>query len=705
MRQDSSNAPKQRQSQPHQTDRIALNPRAHPTTQKVGRGPLSGSNAQEPDGLNLVPQSASTVSAESTYTASSGPGIRREEQLTDKCDTHTTVTPTLPTEGAKAALPGVLEPVSANTKDNEPAPTLTQAETTSIEKRRRRQARAREQAKNSTACFHLGTPILVKKTERAIRIPIYKAERVDIGVQSLPSGIIEDLTDALMTKIETICVFDCPAGGIDIVQMGEALITAHHHIQIADGRMTARQAAHLGHGALYTNFSLPRVYSLCLEGGGNIIINTTVHPQDTPTLTMAATMGCRFEPAEDPQHKGSLTYPVNIRVGLGQISGMKSGHKHFKANEVETRSNGEIIFKTIPTMKIEPPIPDKNRPETPLRPSTHDTITLQTRVLASKTIAHIESATAIEMDKKAKKGELNTQPIGPPDTTHSDTKTCLRPPEELLSDRDATKEDLPKPSLTPDTYILISNGEKARWIQLWTAAKGDIVVQSLLSGKIGDLLGARVTTIEARCPYECPTGGLDLVKMGKACITAHHHIKTEDGWMTARRAADRGQGTPLTHHAYPKLFSLCPNGGGNIIINTSATLDKALTLTEAATMGYRLEPSADPQHDGYITYPRYEGSSGEHRAPQDKPSYCCVVQRHPKGMSGWLTPPETPLVPKIAQFESNTVTERANRGNKGKLNTGPICLPSTTQRTLGRGSNRRRSMVAISIQPRLRRTR
>jgi len=310
MRQDSSNAPKQRQSQPHQTDRIALNPRAHPTTQKVGRGPLSGSNAQEPDGLNLVPQSASTVSAESTYTASSGPGIRREEQLTDKCDTHTTVTPTLPTEGAKAALPGVLEPVSANTKDNEPAPTLTQAETTSIEKRRRRQARAREQAKNSTACFHLGTPILVNRTERAIWIPIYKAERGDIVVQSLPSGIIEDLTDALMTKIEMTCIFDCPAGGIDIVQMGEALITAHHYIQTAEGWMTARQAAHRGQGALDTNLPLPRVYSLCLERGGNIITNVTAHPQDAPKLITAATMGCRFEPAVDPKHKGSLTYPT-----------------------------------------------------------------------------------------------------------------------------------------------------------------------------------------------------------------------------------------------------------------------------------------------------------------------------------------------------------------------------------------------------------
>jgi len=240
---------------------------------------------------------------------------------------------------------------------------------------------------------------LVKRPEKAIWIPIYKAERGDIVVQSLASGKIEDLTDALMTKIETACTFDCPAGGIDIVRMGEALITAHHHIQTADGWITARQAAHMGHGALLTNLVLSRVYSLCLEGGGNIIINTTAIPQDSPTLITAATMGCCFEPANDPQHKGSLTYPVNIRVRLGQISGMEFGRKHFKANEVETLTNGELLFKTIPTTRIEPPIPDEERPVTPLWPSTHDTTTLQKRVLASKTIAQLESDTAIEMDK------------------------------------------------------------------------------------------------------------------------------------------------------------------------------------------------------------------------------------------------------------------------------------------------------------------
>jgi len=640
--------------------------------------PSTGNEGLCPHGREAKPDhpdnSAITGFAEFAYTASSGPGMRREEQLLEKYDTHTTDTPTLLNEGANTALPGVLEPVSAETKGDELESTPTQAETTSIEKRRRRQAGAKELVKSGTACFALGTPILVKRSEKASWIPIYKAERGDIVVQSLPSGKIEDLTYALMTKIETVCTFDCPVGGIDIVWMGEALITAHHHIQTVDGWMTTRQAAHMGHGELLTNPVLPRVYSLCLEGGGNIIINTTATPQDAPTLITAATMGCRFEPAIDPQHEGSLTYPVNIRVRLGQISGMEFGRKHFKANEVETLPNGELLFKTIPTTRIEPPIPDEERPGTILWPSIHDTTTLQKRVLASKTIAQLESDTAIEMDKKVNKGELNTRPKGPPDTTQSDIKTGQRPPEELLCDRDAAKEDLPKPSFTPDTYTLIRNGDKASWIQLWTATRGATVVQSLPSGKIEDLLGARVTTIETLCSYECPTGRFDLVQMGKAYITAHHHIKTEDGWMTARQAADRGDGSLLTNHAYPKLYSLCLDGGGNIIINTSATPDKAPTQIEAATMGCRFEPSTDPQHKGSLTYPTpQEANPKEDRAVLAQPSYCCIAKRHLKGMLDRPTSQSSTLAPKTnAKLASNTVAERAKRVHKGESNMGSI---------------------------------
>jgi len=132
-------------------------------------------------------------------------------------------------------------------------------------------------------------------TGGALWIPIYRVEKGDIVIQSLPSGNIEDLSGAMMAKIETVCTFGCPEEGIDIVQMGEALITAHHHILTAEGWMTARQAVQQGPGHLINNVQVERVYNLLLEGGGNIIINTKANPQEAPTLTVAATMGYRIE--------------------------------------------------------------------------------------------------------------------------------------------------------------------------------------------------------------------------------------------------------------------------------------------------------------------------------------------------------------------------------------------------------------------------
>jgi len=139
--------------------------------------------------------------------------------------------------------------------------------------------------------------------------------------------------------------------------------------------------------------------------------------------------------------------------------------------------------------------------------------------------------------------------------------------------------------------------------------------------------------------------------MGQAYIIAHHHIHTDDGWMTARQAADRGHGTLLTNHVYPKLYSLCLVGGGNIIINTTATLHQAPTQIAAATMGYFFEPSTDPQlkgsHKGSLTYPTpQEANPREGRATQ--------------GLDTTL-PPKT-----IAQPESDTVTKMVTKERSGK---------------------------------------
>ena len=160
-----------------------------------------------------------------------------------------------------------------------------------------------------------------------------------------------------------------------------------------------------------------------------------------------------------------------------------------------------------------------------------------------------------------------------------------------------------------------------------------------------------MTTIDKICLFGSPEGGIDLVQMGQAYIIAHHHIHTDDGWMTARQAADRGHGTLLTNHVYPKLYSLCLVGGGNIIINTTATLHQAPTQIAAATMGYFFEPSTDPQlkgsHKGSLTYPTpQEANPREGRATQ--------------GLDTTL-PPKT-----IAQPESDTVTKMVTKERSGK---------------------------------------
>jgi len=161
--------------------------------------------------------------------------MRREEQLLEKYDTRAMDISTLRSGGAKTASPEVLGPAIAETKGNEPEPTLTQAELKSIEKRKRQQARAKGQVKRSTACFAFDTTILVLGPEKASWIPIWRVGRGKMVVQSLPSGNIEDLSDVMMTKIKTVCTFECPASGINVVRMGGARITAHHHIQTSEG--------------------------------------------------------------------------------------------------------------------------------------------------------------------------------------------------------------------------------------------------------------------------------------------------------------------------------------------------------------------------------------------------------------------------------------------------------------------------------------
>jgi len=116
-----------------------------------------------------------------------------------------------------------------------------------------------------------------------------------------------------------------------------------------------------------------------------------------------------------------------------------------------------------------------------------------------------------------------------------------------------------------------------------------------------DLTDAIITPIKTLCCFETQKGDNDMVKMGQCSITPSHHILMEEGWMTARQAAARGQGEVFRSRA-ERVYNIYLEGGGNIIINASRQLG-SVTLTTAATMGYLFTPTPDSQQIGSVIYP------------------------------------------------------------------------------------------------------
>jgi len=189
----------------------------------------------------------------------------------------------------------------------------------------------------------------------------------------------------------------------------------------------------------------------------------------------AATMGCRFEPSTDPQHKGSLTYPDSILAGMEHIREMETGRKHFRSNEVTTDPNGELRFRNIPdqkrveslTLDLNPrketiwstlgaPMHDTDQQEATSRGS-QDNQSLDTKAqvthLVPKTIAQLEPDTEIEKDKGEDKSELMS-PTGLQDTPRSDLRVGQRPSEEHFCNLDAVKEGLTEPGPTEYTATI-----------------------------------------------------------------------------------------------------------------------------------------------------------------------------------------------------------------------------------------------------------
>ena len=109
--------------------------------------------------------------------------------------------------------------------------------------------------------------------------------------------------------------------------------------------MTARQAGKSGLGKLWIDLACNRVYNLCLNQGGNILVETTAQLQHTSTYLEAATMGYCLESPSSTQPKGSPTYPQSYLTKLAGIQGMETGQKNFGLNELKTEPNGGICFR------------------------------------------------------------------------------------------------------------------------------------------------------------------------------------------------------------------------------------------------------------------------------------------------------------------------------------------------------------------------
>jgi len=248
------------------------------------------------------------------------PSMATQQAQTQQETAYSTEQATISSEVTGLAN-GAPEPITSDAATNVPKagqsmtanPTLT---------RRQRSARSNRPSKSSTACFSYDTFVLVVYQGYALWKKFYKVTQGELVVQSLPSGNIMDLTGALITPVKTLCCFETKDGGNDMVHLGTSIITPNHHIHTAEGWMTTLQVVDKGQGMVLRSM-LERLYNLCQEGGGNILINTSPQPGEM-IFTPAATMGYLFIPASGSQQYSAL-------------SGMYKMHEHIKAARVVSK--------------------------------------------------------------------------------------------------------------------------------------------------------------------------------------------------------------------------------------------------------------------------------------------------------------------------------------------------------------------------------
>ena len=321
---------------------------------------LPGPGAQDLHGPTLQPLAMSQESPAETTMA---PPIALHQQVQKQQETaiDSTEQATISSEETGMANHGATESITNETAINVPEAGQPTTATSTLT-RRQRSARSNRPPKSSTACFSYDTLILTVSQGIALWKMFYQVQKGEAVVQSLPSDNIMDLNDALITPIKTVCIFETQEGGNDMVNLGTSLITPHHHIRTAEGWMTALQAVDKSQGRVYRSMH-PRVYNLCVEGGGNILINTSNQPGEM-IFTPAATMGYLFTPAPDSQQNSSLSYPEDIQTQLGLRQDLSYGYAQFWLGDVETLPNGQLIFDNItgdmPKKKPRTPLLDKS---------------------------------------------------------------------------------------------------------------------------------------------------------------------------------------------------------------------------------------------------------------------------------------------------------------------------------------------------------
>jgi len=326
----------------------------------------------------------------------------------------------------------------------------------------------------------------------------------EVVVQLLPSGNIRDLVGALTTSVKTLCSFDIAEGEDDMVYLGTAAITPNHHIHTTKGWMTALQAVDEGQGYVRQSH-LQKVFNLCLEGGGNILINTSSQSGAT-IFTPAATMGYLLLPGPDSRQYSALSYPADLQTQLGSRQDLSFGNAHFRVGEVRTLPNGTLQFanatgdmsqKQLTTTLIETQI--SGIPEQ-IRQGHANSAPSGTTLLQPppKTLEQCPPKSYTAQGTKDPEPCPATSFCNPPLHLNPfpDTSSLSQSTAESQPDLEVVQEYRLTPHFTSDTHILILKDEVASWTPIWKVKRGCTVMQTLPSGNIGELKGAQWATLE-----------------------------------------------------------------------------------------------------------------------------------------------------------------------------------------------------------------